>query len=85
MQSLAQRSCDDLLKGLVELGTIDILVVFHKFQVGVAGEVMAFKENEAFAFEGEGVLIELVEKEDAVGDLDREFRVFRDIVVSQIA
>ena len=85
MPAQPRPSGDDLLKALVELGAINIFIVFYKFQIGVAGEIVAFKENEAFAFKGESVFIELVEEEDAVGDLDREFRVFRDVMAAEIA
>ena len=45
---------------------------------------MAFEEDEAFAFEGEGVFVQLVEEEDTVGDLDGELRVFRAAVVAEV-
>jgi len=37
---------------------------------------MALEPDQVFALDGEGVFIQLVEVEDAVGDLDDEFGVF---------
>ena len=78
-------SGDDLLEAGAEFGAVDVLVVLYEFEVGITGQVVAFEKDETFAFEGEGVLVELIEIKDAVGDLNGEFGVFHDIVMTEIA
>ena len=46
---------------------------------------MPLEQDQPLALESKGILVELIEKEDAVGDLDRELRVFADIMMPQIA
>ena len=79
-----RASGDDLLEGLGEFGVVDVFVVLCEFEVGVTGEVVAFEVDEAFAFDGEGVFVELVEEEDAVGDLDNKFGVCVCILESEV-
>jgi hypothetical protein len=43
-----------------------------------------FKQDKALAFEGKGILVQLVEKENTIGDLDGKLRVFSDIVMTEI-
>src|ERR1700722_9150598 len=75
----------DLLEAGAEFGAVDVLVVLYEFEISVTGQVMAFEKDETLAFEGEGVLVELIEIKDAVGDLNGEFGVFHDIVMTEIA
>ena len=78
-------SGNDLLKGLIKVGAIDILIVLYKFQIGVTCQVVSFEQDKAFAFEGKGVFVELIEKEDTICDLDGEFRVFREVMMTKVA
>ena len=45
---------------------------------------MPFKQDETLAFESKGVLVQLVEKENTIGDLDGKLGVFGDIMMTEI-
>ena len=76
---------NNLLESLVELGAVDVAIVFYKFQIGVAGQIMAFEQDKPLTFKGQGILVQLIEIKDTVGDLDGKFRVFRNVMMPEIA
>jgi hypothetical protein len=79
------HSGNNLLERLIEVGGVDIFIILYEFQIGIAGQVVPFEQDETFTFESESIFVKLIEKEDAVGNLDSKFRVLHNIVMPEIA